>query len=578
MFTRGNLELAPVFLDGKQLGLISSFISIRLRNENLANADKLSAAGRSYLVHSRLQKYLHAMSQYSNQLAASDQSIDQARKEQILRSELSTDVIVGADKTVSVTLTFPSSSRPEQIITVTKSDIDNVRFESSDPVDIATRTAARAEVELLRAWKERQKPALTRGAYRAFSALAGLALVSILLRILQRRLRRSDQKLTHLLLIERQASMPVSNPLPSAGEGESDLHHVKSPLRGLTLRQQSSVLRLYRILLYWLHWLLWILGVAYISSLFFFSRPFSNWLLGVSILGQNPEQPFLGFPPRDWIVSLGREATIGAPLLILLLLLCTSVAVRAGNLMVDTFMRKWARAQVEQRLQLRSTSIANALKGWLRAGVYFLLALMILSQLHSLGAFTRGVTIFAGFLSFALSLASQNLLKDLISGLLILWEDQYAAGDVISIGEHGGLVENVGLRVTKLRNLDGELITVPNGSVNVVRNLSSDWSQVNYAVDLDYHVDVNRVLEVMASVADDLYRDPDWSQRILKEPEILGIDNISHTGITIRMIIKTLPLEQWAAGREYRRRLKMALDEAGIEVGVPRLELRRPPS
>ena len=136
----------------------------------------------------------------------------------------------------------------------------------------------------------------------------------------------------------------------------------------------------------------------------------------------------------------------------------------------------------------------------------------------------------------------------------------------------------MGLRVTKLRNLDGELITIPNGSVNVVRNLSSDWSQVNYAVDLDYHVDVNRVLQIMADVANDLYQDPDWNKRILKVPEILGIDNISHTGITIRMIIKTLPLEQWAAGREYRRRLKMALDAAGIEVGVPRLELRRAPS
>ena len=236
MFKRGNLELAPVFLDGKQLGLVSSFISIRLRNESLANADKLSAAGRSYLVHSRLQKYLQAMSLYSNQLAASDQSIDLESRETILRSELSTDVITGADKTVSVKLTFPASSRPEQIITVTKSDIDNVRFDSSDPLDIATRVAARAEDELLTVWKDRQGPALRRGAVRAVSALAALSLLSVLLSSLQRRLQTSDRQLAHLLAVERRAAAPASDMLTAWGGAERHLDHVTSPLRSLTLR------------------------------------------------------------------------------------------------------------------------------------------------------------------------------------------------------------------------------------------------------------------------------------------------------------------------------------------------------
>ena len=131
-------------------------------------------------------------------------------------------------------------------------------------------------------------------------------------------------------------------------------------------------------------------------------------------------------------------------------------------------------------------------------------------QLHQLGTFTftQTVTTFAGFLSVAVSLASQGLLKDLIGGLLILREDQFAAGDVIIVGNHAGLVEKVSLRVTKLRSLDGELITIPNGSIDVVRNLSSNWSQVNYVIDLSYGVDVNLVLAIMDAVTQDMHQDP----------------------------------------------------------------------
>ncbi len=131
-------------------------------------------------------------------------------------------------------------------------------------------------------------------------------------------------------------------------------------------------------------------------------------------------------------------------------------------------------------------------------------------QLHQLGtSFTQTVTTFAGFLSVAVSLASQGLLKDLIGGLLILREDQFAAGDVIIVGNHAGLVEKVSLRVTKLRSLDGELITIPNGSIDVVRNLSSNWSQVNYVIDLSYGVDVNLVLAIMDAVTQDMHQDPE---------------------------------------------------------------------
>ena len=141
---------------------------------------------------------------------------------------------------------------------------------------------------------------------------------------------------------------------------------------------------------------------------------------------------------------------------------------------------------------MRVTTLARAFKGWLRVVVYLLLGVTLLNRLHQLGAITQVIAVFLGFTSLALSLASQNLLKDLIGGLLILWVDKYAVGDVIFIGDQGGLVEKITLLVTQLRNLDGELITIPNGSIEMVRNLSSDWSRVNYAIEVSYDADADR--------------------------------------------------------------------------------------
>lgn len=574
MFRRGNLELAPIFLDGNMLGLASSFISVRLRDDSITNAAKISAVNRAYIIHGRLQKHLHAMSLYSKNLADVRGIRDPDEQERIISGQLSTSFIE-EENTVISTLTFPANSVPEQIFAITKADIEQARLQSSEPSQIAKRSSTLVKKELIAAWRNRQPPQLAKAAIRASYVIIGLIIFSLLLTIMQRRFKRYALKLADQLESEIQ-STEISNPESSQGPVAGGFSFTTNPLRRLSLRQRSSATSLYRILLFWLHWLLWILGVAQICSLFYFSRPLSNWILGVSILGQTPGQPFSSFPPRDWIISLGAQATIGPPLLIILLLICTSVAIRLGNLGVDVYIKRLAGEQVDQRLQLRSPTIAYAIKGWIQAIIYLVFGIIVIFQLHQLGTFTQTVAIFAGFLSFAVSLASQGLLKDLIGGLLILWEDQFAAGDVIIVGNHAGLVEKVSLRVTKLRSLDGELITIPNGSIDVVRNLSSDWSQVNYAIDLNYGVDVNQVLAIMDAVAQDMYQDPEWRKQILQPPEILGIENISHTGISIRMIIKTLPLQQWAAGREYRRRLKIALDNEGIDVGVPRLELKHP--
>jgi small-conductance mechanosensitive channel len=150
-----------------------------------------------------------------------------------------------------------------------------------------------------------------------------------------------------------------------------------------------------------------------------------------------------------------------------------------------------------------------------------------------------------------------------------LAEDQFAIGDVIDTGSAAGLVENLNLRVTQLRSGDGELVTIPNSGITQVRNLTRSWSRVNFSIDVAYHTAPEKALAVLKEVARSFYDDPAWQDKMLVPPDVLGIDGISHQGITITTWIQTAPAQQWAVGREFRFRVCQALAEQGIEIGTP---------
>jgi moderate conductance mechanosensitive channel len=179
----------------------------------------------------------------------------------------------------------------------------------------------------------------------------------------------------------------------------------------------------------------------------------------------------------------------------------------------------------------------------------------------------------AGIIGLAISFAAQSLIKDMINGFLILLEDQYAVGDVIAIGTVSGFVENMNLRITQLRNSEGQLITIPNSTITVVQNLSKDWSRVDLAIDLAYGTDPDHALAVIRELAQEMYNDGDWGAKMPDPPEVLGIDEVNHNGLLIRVWIKTLPLQQWIVAREFRRRLVLALGREGLSIGVPQQSL-----
>ncbi len=179
----------------------------------------------------------------------------------------------------------------------------------------------------------------------------------------------------------------------------------------------------------------------------------------------------------------------------------------------------------------------------------------------------------AGILGLGVSLASQNLIKDAINGFIIIWDDRYAVGDIVDIGTVSGLVENINLRITQLRDAEGRLITVPNSAVDIVANRSSQWSRADLSIPVAYQTDIDRAIEVIHEVAEAIVADPQWQDRIWEFPNILGIEQFSDRGILIRVWIKTEPLQQWDVAREFRRRVKIAFDKADIPIPVPQQQI-----
>lgn len=176
----------------------------------------------------------------------------------------------------------------------------------------------------------------------------------------------------------------------------------------------------------------------------------------------------------------------------------------------------------------------------------------------------------AGIIGVALGFGAQDLVKDVLSGMFMLAEDQYGVGDVVDLGQGIiGVVEGVGLRSTRVRDVTGTLWHVPNGEVHRVGNMSQEWSRTLLDVSVAYGSDVDEAAEVIKGVADRMAGEEPYNRLFMAEPEIWGVEKLNADSVDIRLVIKTRPGEQWAIARELRRRIKLALDDASIEIPFP---------
>ena len=189
-------------------------------------------------------------------------------------------------------------------------------------------------------------------------------------------------------------------------------------------------------------------------------------------------------------------------------------------------------------------------------------------MLGELGINLAPIVASAGVVGVALGFGAQNLIKDFIAGIGIILEDQYGVGDVVDLGEAVGTVEAVGLRVTRLRDVEGTVWYVRNGEIIRVGNQSQNWARTVVDVPIGHEQDLYRVQEVLRDVAHDVWDDEDFKHMIIEEPEVWGVQDLTPDWITVRVTLKTAPLEQWGVARAMRERVKARFQHEGITLAV----------
>jgi small conductance mechanosensitive channel len=222
-----------------------------------------------------------------------------------------------------------------------------------------------------------------------------------------------------------------------------------------------------------------------------------------------------------------------------------------------------AAARIVQRTRALGTVFNSAVTALITIIVVLLLVSIVFP--NATGAFA----IVSAAIGAGLGFGAQNIVKDVLNGIFMVAEDQLGVGDIADLGEATGTVEEVGLRITKVRSVDGTLWFVRNGEILRVGNFSHDWARVIIDLPAPYTADIASIQEKLLQTANTMANSAAWKSKIIEKPEIWGIESVSAEAIVIRLVMKARPAEQWAVARELRLRLKLALDE--IDVNLPAL-------
>jgi moderate conductance mechanosensitive channel len=269
---------------------------------------------------------------------------------------------------------------------------------------------------------------------------------------------------------------------------------------------------------------------------------------------------------------------LAKPIRILMVLLLAWISVRVARRLVNRLvkhlsggvekvasMRGVAFVDTGPIPQARRTQRAETIGAVLRSIVTIVIwSIAVLTILEALGVNLAPLIAGAGIVGVALGFGAQSLVRDFLSGLFMLLEDQYGVGDVIDTGVASGTVEGVSLRTTRLRDVNGVVWHVPNGAIVRVGNESQQWSRAVVDVEVAYQADLAAATDVISQVAEELGRDPTFSTLILAAPNVLGVESLGPGRVVIRVVVRTRPQEQWRVARELRLRVKAALDAADI--------------
>ena len=196
-------------------------------------------------------------------------------------------------------------------------------------------------------------------------------------------------------------------------------------------------------------------------------------------------------------------------------------------------------------------------------------AIFIMTVLKKFGIDIGPILASAGIIGLAVGFGAQELVRDVISGFFMLLENQIRTGDIAIINGTGGLVEKIEMRTITLRDLSGVVHIFQNGKINSISNMTKEWSAMSFEIGIAYKEDVDEAMRVMKDVGEELQNDDEYRSKIIEPLEVFGLDKFGDSALIIKARIKTRPSDQWSVGREYRRRLKYALDKKGIEIPFP---------
>lgn len=222
--------------------------------------------------------------------------------------------------------------------------------------------------------------------------------------------------------------------------------------------------------------------------------------------------------------------------------------------------------EYQKRIDTLSSVINNLLN-------VLIVVIALITVLGQLGIEIGPILAAAGVVGLAIGFGAQSLVKDIINGFFILLEDQIRVGDVVEIGDNGGLVERVNLRMTVLRDLAGNVHFIPNGEISIVKNMTKGYSRYVFDIGVAYREDVDEVIAIMQAVDEELRNDSDFKEDILEPLEVLGLDKFGDSAITIKARTTTAPIKQWRVAREFNKRLKKAFDEKNVEIPFPHITL-----
>lgn len=270
--------------------------------------------------------------------------------------------------------------------------------------------------------------------------------------------------------------------------------------------------------------------------------------------------------PGHFLTVDTLEKAAGTIIKLIGILLIAKIGIIVGDFVIKNIFKPREKINFDER---RINTLRTLLKSALRYAAYFLVGFsMVQILLDAFGIDAKTLLAGAGIIGVALGFGAQSLVKDIVTGFFVLLENQYAVGEYITTGQYSGFVEEMGLRVTKLRDWGGELHVIPNGMLSAITNLSRGSMRAAVEIGIAYEEDIDRAIAVMGKVAQQVAEEN--ADVIVDNPEVLGPVAFGPSEVILRVVAKTKPMEQWKIEREMRKRFKEAFDREGIHTPYPK--------